>query len=103
MIKTIDIDDPRILEIDPVHKMWMYNNWVADQNDQAELAKNHAYLLASFWNPEAVQKILGNTNSHESSDEDYEESLRIVKEQSFSLLAQEKPILKKRKRRTVTS
>lgn len=87
--------------MDPVQKLWMYNNYIADQNDNAELAKNHAYLLASFWNPEAVQKILGNSgNVHESSDEEYEESLKIVREQSFSLMQENKqePI-KKRKRK----
>ena len=90
-------DDPRITEMDPVQKMWMYNNWVADQNDRAELAKNHAYLLASFSNPEAVQQILGAGN-HESSDDDYEESMNIVKNQSFSLMLDKDQPIKKRRR-----
>ena len=81
--------------MDPVQKMWMYNNWIADQNDEVELAKNHAYLLASFWNPEAVQKILGNNNVHESSDEEYEESIRMVREVNKKT----PPALIKRKRR----
>lgn len=101
MIKSVDIDDPRIVEMDPVHKMWMYNNWIADQNDEAELAKNHAYLLASFWNPEAVQQILGEGNVHESTDEEYEESLRIVREQSLQLMQKEEPIRKRRRRGTL--
>lgn len=63
----------------------MYNNWLGDQNDKSELAKNTAYLLASFWNPEAVKQILGEGNVHESSDEEYEESLDIVRNQKFSL------------------
>jgi hypothetical protein len=86
--------------MDPVQKMWMYNNWIEDQNDQAELAKNHAYLLASFWNPEAVQEILGNGNSHKSTDEEYEDSLRIVREQSIKLEKdQDKSIKRKRRRK----
>jgi hypothetical protein len=72
-------DDIRITEMDPVQKMWFYNQWLGDQRDQIEVAKNHAYLLGSFINPEAVQKML-NTNVHESSDEDFEESLKIAKE-----------------------
>lgn len=71
--------------MDPVLRIWLYNNWLGDQNDQAELAKNHAYLLASFSNPEAVKQILGEGNVHESTDEEYEESLDIVRNQSLSL------------------
>ena len=89
--------------MDPVQKMWMYNNWIADQNDKAELAKNHAYLLASFWNPEAVKEILGEGNVHESTNEEYEESLRIVREQSIQLLQKEQPTRKRRKRGTLRS
>lgn len=80
-----DIDDSRIINMDPVRKIWMYNNWIADQNDLSELAKNHAYLLGSFWNPEAVKNLMGDGNVHISSDDEYEESLSIVKNQNFSL------------------
>ncbi len=87
--------------MDPVQKLWMFNNWVADQNDQAELAKNHAYLLASFWNPEAVQQIMGEGNVHQSSDEEFEESSRMVREQSLQLLQTQqqadKPIRRRRR------
>lgn len=96
------LDDPYIIDMDPVQKMWMYNNWIADQNEEAELAKNHAYLLASFWNPEAVQQILGDGNVHESTDEEYEESLRIVREQSLQIQQnKEEPIRKRRRRRPI--
>ena len=102
MCKTYqkDLDDPFITDMDPVRKMWMFNNWVADQNDQAELAKNHAYLLASFWNPEAVQQILGEGNSHESTDEEYEESLNMVRNQSVALAGatpEKQPIRRRRR------
>ena len=85
--------------MDPVQKLWMFNNWVADQNDEAELAKNHAYLLASFDHPEAVQQLLG-ANTHTSTDEEFEESSRIVREGSLKMLAalnQEKPIRRRRR------
>ena len=52
-------DDPRITDMDQVQKIWMFENWLADQEDLAELAKNHAYLLASFSNPEAVKELVG--------------------------------------------
>lgn len=66
--------------MDPVQKIWMYENWLGDQNDDAELAKNHAYLLASFWNPDAVKQILGDGNAYASSDEEFEESSNMVRE-----------------------
>ena len=86
--------------MDPIQKVWMYENWLADQNEQAELAKNHAYLLASFWNPEAVQEIVGSGNKHISSDEEFEESSRIVREDSLKLadaLKQIEPIKRRRR------
>lgn len=88
--------------MDPVQKIWMMNNWQADQNEQAELAKNHAYLLGSFWNPEAVKQLAGDSNTHMSNDEEYEESLRIVKEGSLKLYDQVNkldPAPKRRRRR----
>lgn len=90
--------------MDPVQKMWMYSNWLADQNDDAELAKNHAYLLASFWNPEAVQQILGDGNTHISTDEEFEESSNIVREGSLKMLAALKASdqpMKRRQRRAL--
>jgi hypothetical protein len=89
--------DPFITEMDPVLKMWLYEQWLGDHRDDAELAKNHAYLLGSFFNSEAVQQLL-NDNVHESSDEDYEESLRMVRDTNLKLLQAEKaPKRRKRK------
>ena len=72
-------DDPKITELDPVQKIWMYENWIADQNDDAELAKNHAYLLASFSHPEAVKDLLGE-NTHVSTSEEFEETSNLVRQ-----------------------
>lgn len=85
--------------MDPIQKIWMYENWLADQNEQAELAKNHAYLLASFWNPEAVKQILGEGNVHTSTDEEFEESSEMVRRMNEQLNNQNIPKLKRRKRR----
>jgi hypothetical protein len=84
--------------MDPVQKIWMYENWIADQNDDAELAKNHAYLLASFWNPEAVKEILGQGDVRVSTDEEFEETSRMVREASLKSL-EEKTKTKRRRRR----
>lgn len=91
-----EIDDPRIANMDPVRKMWYYSQWLGDHRDDAELAKNHAYLLGSFWNPEAVKEMM-NDNVHESSDEDLEESMRMVTETDVRAIPEQ--TIKKRKRR----
>jgi hypothetical protein len=92
-MKGIMPDDPWITEMDPVQKMWMFENWLADRGDDAELAKNHAYLVASFDHPETVKQLVGGGNIHESTDEDFEESSRMVRESA-------KPVRgKKRKKR----
>jgi len=89
-------DHPRIDEMDPIKKMWMFNNWIADQNDDIELAKNHAYLLGSFINPEAVQKLRGaGTMTHASTDEEFDKSTEIVSRQLK--MEQETPKRKKKK------
>jgi hypothetical protein len=70
--------------MDPVQKIWLYEQWLGDHRDDAELAKNHAYLIGSFWNAEAVQQMM-NDNVHESSDEDMEESMKMVKASNIKL------------------
>lgn len=83
--------------MDPVVKLWMFENWVADQIDDAELAKNHAYLLGSFWNPEAVKKLMGDSgNTHISTDEEFEASTQLVK---AAVPTKEDNIKNKRKRK----
>ena len=68
--------------MDPIKKMWMFNNWIADQNDDIELAKNHAYLLGSFWNPEAVKQLRGEDGkTYKSTDEDFNKSTQLVEKQ----------------------
>jgi len=92
-----EVDDPRIIDMDPVRKIWMFEQWVGDHRDDAELAKNHAYLLGSFSNPEAVQQMM-NDNVHESSDEDLEESMKMVMDTDVRKLDID-PAPKKRRRR----
>lgn len=86
--------------MDPVLKMWLYEQWLGDHRDDAELAKNHAYLLGSFWNSEAVQQML-NDNVHESSDEDMEESMRMVKETDMRALPPNQTPKRRRRKATL--
>lgn len=87
--------------MDPVQKIWMFENWLADQGDDAELAKNQALLIGSFINPEAVKDMVGEGNVHISTDEEFEESSRIVREASLRALQDKKKTTKKRRRRTL--
>lgn len=75
-------DDEKIESMDPFVKAWCFNNWVQDQNDKVDLAKNHAYIIGSFINPEAVKKIIGDGNTYSTTDEEFEKSTKMVMESS---------------------
>ena len=102
-------DDPKITEMDPILKLWMYYNWIEDIKEKVEITKNHAYLLGSFYNPEAVRKIMDDNDSIEISEEEFEESSRLVMDESIKFnISKEnaslvynnpKTSLKKRKRK----
>jgi hypothetical protein len=87
-------DDPRIVNMNPVLRLWMYENWIADKIENIDLAKNHAYLLGSFWNPEAVRKLIEEGTTFESTDEELEESLNIVKAARNKKLPSRRRVLK---------
>lgn len=76
----------------------MFYNWLEDQKDNSELAKNHAYIIGSFINPEAVKKLIED-NAYKSDDQDFEESMDMVKS-GFSLDIKEM-VPAKRQRRTL--
>lgn len=86
-------DDPFISEMDPVQKIWMFQNWVEDRNEKIESDKNNAYLLASFSHPEKVKKLLEG-DTFISTDEEFEESTKLVREINLKNLSK-----KKKKRR----
>jgi len=86
--------------MDPVLKMMMFQHWVEDQREMMELAKNHAYLMGSFWDPEAVSKLMGSSvPAYASSDEDFEKSLDMVRKEKLQEVAEktEKPVRRKRR------
>ena len=85
--------------MDPVQKIWMFHHWVGDQIDDAELAKNHAYLVASFDHPEEVKKLMGEGDIIVSSDEEFEESSRMVREVNLQTLDNKEDKKRKRKKK----
>ncbi len=84
--------------MDPLIKLWMYENWLEDYKDKSELAKNHAYLLGSFWDPKAVQDLMGTSgNLIVSNEKEFEESTALVVQDR-----EKNPIVvKKRKRHKI--
>jgi hypothetical protein len=87
--------------MDPLVNRWMFEHWLGDQDDRAELVKNAAYLLASFDHPEEVKSILGDNgeNKHISTDEEFEESWEMVKKMNSD---KGRPAGRKRNRRVIS-
>ncbi len=84
--------------MDPIKKMWMFQHWSEDQHESIELAKNHAYLLGSFSNPEAVSKLIGNDgNTYKSTDEELEDSMKMVVKDRDN--TKDKPVKRRRRKK----
>jgi hypothetical protein len=99
-------NDPLIVDMDPVLKIWMFYHWIEDQKEKIDITKNHAYLLGSFINPEAVKEMLRDDNKFESSEEDFEKSWQLVQNNSVNInellgnkgSKENQPSIKRRKR-----
>lgn len=83
--------------MDQIKKLWLFQHWAEDQKDNIELAKNHAYLLGSFWNPDAVSKLMDDGNTYKSTEEDLEASMKLVEKDR----KKENNPIKRRKRRKI--
>jgi hypothetical protein len=82
--------------MDPVMKMWMFNNWIEDYNDEYKLLENQGYLIGSFINPEMVKKILGkDAKTFAASDEAFD---KFSKELFAKNREEEKPKKRRAKR-----
>ncbi len=92
-----EVDDPKIEEMEPMRKMWMFYNWLTDQKDKAEFAKNQAYLIGSFINPEAVQKLLGESGTtHKSTEAEFAKTVEMMERE---VERANKPNRKRKKRK----
>jgi len=56
----------------------MFKNWDADQSDQYELSKHNAYTTGSFINPEMVDKLVSDEGKFVSTEEEFDESTKIM-------------------------
>lgn len=82
---------------DPLLISYLYEHWVNEQKYDYELYRSLAILVGSFTNSDAAQKMIKDENpDFESSEEDFEESTRIVEED-----VKKEQKLKRRSRRVV--
>lgn len=59
----------------------MYESWCEDLYEKNEFAKNYSLFIGSFSNAKMAQDIMQREKpTHASSDEDFEESTRMVLE-----------------------
>lgn len=91
--------------MDSILKIWMFYHWLEDQKEKVEITKNHAYLVGSFVNPDAVKELLREDNKYQSSNEDFEKSWQMVQNNSLDLHpnieSNDNTVKIKRKRRTL--
>ena len=78
-------------------KLWVYESWVADQEEKHKFARDYSILVGSFTNSEAAQEMMKADNPDVSlSDEEFEESTQKVLEER-----EEKPNRRQRRRMRV--
>jgi hypothetical protein len=88
--------------MDPVMKAWMFYSWVEDYNDEFRLLENQGYLIGSFINPEAVKRVMGKDGEkHVSSDAEFEETLRGIREGALEDKKQQDQKQSRRRRRKI--
>lgn len=96
-------DDPKIKEIDPYQKLLLFESWMEERRERAELDKNLGYLVGSFINPEAVRKLMdAEANTFASSDEEFDALSQSIVEQNRKKEEQKTP-RRKRKKRVVSN
>lgn len=78
MLKKLP-SDSEIVNMDPALKSWLFYSWFNDKKEKLEELKNHALLISSFINPQAVRKML-DAQSVSTSENEFEESLEFIKD-----------------------
>lgn len=77
----------------------MFEHWLRDQEEIQELERMNAILVGSFTNPEAAKTMIKADNpDYTSSDEEFEQSMDLVKKDKEKYL---QDIKKKKRRRQI--
>lgn len=95
-------DSDFLEEMDPAVKLWLYNSWAYDQEQEIEKIRNHAIFTGSFANPEMASKLVRKENPQfKSSEQDFDESYKLI-EKSIAEEEENKGLrVSKRKRRVL--
>ena len=93
-------DDNFYEDINPYLKAYLYETWIFEQEEEAELRRREIIFLGSFSNPEAARRIAKSEEpDHESSDEEFDKAAEGVREKILE--ADSNKGKKKRKKRKV--
>jgi hypothetical protein len=70
--------------MDPLMRMWHYESWFHEQEIQMEKLKALGILIGSFYNPEAANKMIKQEQpDFASSDEDWDETSRMIRKDAL--------------------
>jgi len=65
-------------------KMWHYESWFHEQELQMEQLKALGILVGSFYNPEAANKMIKQEKpDFESTDEDWDDTSKMIREEAL--------------------
>lgn len=63
--------------------IWLYQNWLQDQEEMHKTYKDYALFLGAFFNSEMANNIWKSDNpDHASTDKDFEKSTEVLAQQS---------------------
>lgn len=85
-------------------KLWMYQEWLADIEEEHQFAKTYTVLGGAFHNPEAAKKMMTDDSPDKISvsDDDLEEaSQRVLDEIKAEALLKQQPKSKHRRFRVI--
>ena len=89
-------------KIDPVLKLWLYESWCKDLEEENEFARSYSILQGSFANPEMASRMIKSENpDFESSDEDFERASQQMIEQNRS--ENQRLVRRRRRKKIVTN
>jgi len=96
-------DDPFYEDINPYLKVWLYESWLHEKEQESESLRNQAIFIGSFSNPEMAQKII-KIESPDYKATDLDETSKMIHEQILEEEETKNPgrnRRKKKKRRVV--
>ncbi len=83
--------------IDPILYAYMRAHWEEDQEEYYQISRNLSILTGSFYNPTAAKAMLKPEADFHSSDEDFEKSMEMVKEDKKKNQNKEKKRIRKKR------